>query len=73
MIVNPSDVPDHRETSYPQPFRAVVAGRIRKKLGDAAGLKNFGVNLTTLEPGSASALRHWHEMQDESSTWLRGS
>ncbi|MEM7773389.1 MAG: cupin domain-containing protein [Cyanobacteria bacterium P01_E01_bin.6] len=65
MIVNPSDVPDRVGTGYPEPFRAVVAGRIRKKLGDAVGLNNFGVNLTTLEPGSASAMRHWHEKQDE--------
>ena len=28
-------------------------------------MKNFGVNLTTIKPGSASALRHWHLKQDE--------
>ncbi|MEO1519414.1 MAG: cupin domain-containing protein [Cyanobacteria bacterium J06633_2] len=65
MIVNPLNVPSRSSTNYPVPFRAAVAGRSRKKLGDAAGLKNFGVNLTTLEPGSASALRHWHKKQDE--------
>ena len=65
MIVNPADVPNSIGTGYPEPFRAVVAGRVRKKLGNAAGLTNFGVNLTTLEPGSASALRHWHKKQDE--------
>ena len=25
----------------------------------------FGVNLTRLKPGAASALRHWHEPEDE--------
>src|SRR5215475_13790367 len=25
----------------------------------------FGVNLTRLKPGAASALRHWHEAEDE--------
>jgi len=52
-------------TDYPEPFRRVVAGRARKRLGDAAGLDQFGVNITTLKPGAASALRHWHHKEDE--------
>ena len=42
-----------------------MAGREKRALGDAGGLRNFGVNLTRLDPGAASALRHWHERQDE--------
>ena len=53
------------QTVYPEPFAAVVAGRTKRKLGDAFGLTNFGINLTCLEPGSASALYHWHAVQDE--------
>jgi uncharacterized cupin superfamily protein len=52
-------------TGYPEPFRKVVEGRSRKRLGNAAGLTQFGVNLTTLKPGAASALRHWHAVEDE--------
>ncbi|MFZ3357282.1 MAG: cupin domain-containing protein [Xanthobacteraceae bacterium] len=52
-------------TNYPAPFDRVVVGRERKRLGNAAGLDQFGVNLTTLRPGAASALRHWHENEDE--------
>jgi uncharacterized cupin superfamily protein len=52
-------------TGYPPPFDRVVYGRERKRLGAAAGLDQFGVNLTTLRPGAASALRHWHEQEDE--------
>ncbi len=52
-------------TGYPEPFRKVVQGRSRKRLGNAAGLTQFGVNLTTLKPGAASALRHWHSSEDE--------
>jgi uncharacterized cupin superfamily protein len=52
-------------SDYPELFWKVVAGRSRKRLGDAAGLDQFGVNLTTLKPGAASALRHWHENEDE--------
>jgi len=52
-------------TFYPAPFDRVVQGRQRRRLGNAAGLDQFGVNLTTLGPGAASALRHWHEREDE--------
>jgi uncharacterized cupin superfamily protein len=64
-VIHPQSVPARRTTSYPEPFRPVVAGREKRALGDAAGLRNFGINLTRLDPGGASALRHWHEKQDE--------
>jgi uncharacterized cupin superfamily protein len=50
---------------YPARFAHVVAGRTKRRLGDAFGLRSFGVNLTTLEPGAASALYHAHTVQDE--------
>jgi len=50
---------------YPPPHDKLVAGRSRKRLGDEAGLTQFGVNLTMLTPGAFSSLRHWHESQDE--------
>jgi uncharacterized cupin superfamily protein len=59
-------------TGYPEPFRKVVEGRARKRLGNAAGLTQFGVNLTTLKPGAASALRHWHAAEDEFVYMLAG-
>jgi uncharacterized cupin superfamily protein len=59
-------------TGYPEPFRKVVEGRSRKRLGNAAGLTQFGVNLTTLKPGAASALRHWHTGEDEFVYMLAG-
>lgn len=65
MIIYAEDVPIQRGTNYPDAFKAMVAGRTRQRLGDFAGLKNFGVNLVELEPGSCSALRHWHSHQDE--------
>lgn len=63
--LDPRGVPSQAASGYPEPFRSRVAGRHRKRLGDAAGLKNFGVNLVTLDPGSESSMRHWHEKQDE--------
>jgi len=52
-------------SGYPEPFRQVTVGRERKRLGNAVGLDQFGVNLTTLKPGAASSQRHWHENEDE--------
>ncbi|MGD1855989.1 MAG: cupin domain-containing protein [Leptolyngbyaceae cyanobacterium] len=65
MVIDLSTVPVSQGTGYPPPFRDAVAGRSRQRLGNAAGLTNFGVNLTTLAPGAQSALRHWHSHQDE--------
>jgi uncharacterized cupin superfamily protein len=65
MLIDPEKIPDRKSSNYPEEFKPLVAGRIKKRLGDAAGLKNFGVNLVKLEPGSCSALRHWHTNQDE--------
>ena len=52
-------------TIYPAEFQNVVRGREKAALGNLAGLTQFGVNLTRLKPGAASALRHWHEIEDE--------
>lgn len=50
---------------YPDTFAAMVQGRSKQALGNAAGLTQFGVNLTRLAPGAVSALKHWHENEDE--------
>ena len=52
-------------TGYPEPFRKVTVGRERKRLGNAAGLDQFGVNLSRLKPGAQSSQRHWHANEDE--------
>lgn len=65
MKIDTSTVPIETGTNYPVQFHSAVEGRSRRRVGTAAGLTNFGVNLTTLNPGSQSALRHWHSAQDE--------
>ena len=65
MLINPESVPEQTGSNYPQEFQHLVRGRSRKRLGNAAGLTNFGVNLVTLQPGSYSSVRHWHSKQDE--------
>ena len=52
-------------TLYPTPFDGPCRSRKRLKLGDAAGLRQFGVNLLTLPPGAWSSQRHWHTESDE--------
>ena len=63
--LDPATVTPRIGTDYPPPFDRLVAGRERRRLGDALGLKNFGVNLLRLPPGCASSQRHWHSRQDE--------
>ena len=63
--IDVSKIPVDATSFYPQEFRKAVDGRERQRLGNAAGLTQFGVNLTRLRPGAASALRHWHENEDE--------
>lgn len=63
--IDVAKIPVEAGSSYPQPYHRAVAGRERKRLGNAAGLDQFGVNLTRLKPGAASSLRHWHEQEDE--------
>jgi uncharacterized cupin superfamily protein len=65
--------PPKKNTIYPQPFNDVVSGRTKRKLGDVFALSNFGVNLTQLEPGAASALLHRHATQDEFIYVLEGT
>lgn len=60
-----SVLPVRTGSIYPEPYASMVKGRSSLRLGDAAGLTQFGVNLVTLEPGAMSSLRHWHLAEDE--------
>src|SRR5215831_16847687 len=52
-------------TQYPPPFDEPCRARERTRLGDTAGLTQFGVNLLRLPPGAWSSQRHWHTASDE--------
>ena len=52
-------------SGYPAPFHLACAARARQRLGDAAGLTDFGVNLMRLPPGAWSSQRHWHSADNE--------
>jgi uncharacterized cupin superfamily protein len=64
--------PRAKPSSYPAQFAILMAGRVKRPLGDVFGLSRFGVNLTVLEPGSASSLHHNHSAQDEFIYVLQG-
>ncbi len=63
--LNPLALKVNRGCGYPEPFRSQVLPREKRALGDAAGLTRIGINLTTLAPGAASSMRHWHTREDE--------
>lgn len=57
---------------YPEPYNSQMAGRSSHRLGQAAGLTQFGVNIVYLQPGAAASLRHWHLREDEFAIVLTG-
>jgi len=63
--IDTAKAPANNGTLYPPPFDEPCRARRRIKLGDAAGLTQFGVNLCTLPPGAWSSQRHWHSSEDE--------
>jgi uncharacterized cupin superfamily protein len=71
-LVAAEAAPRLQPSNYPEPFASRMAGRQKRVLGELFGLTNFGVNLTTLQPGAVSALRHAHSRQDEFIYVLQG-
>src|SRR5215469_17473252 len=65
-------IPAQQIASYPKEFASVISGREKQRIGDAVGLTQFGVNITRIRAGTASALRHWHEQEDEFIYMLEG-
>jgi uncharacterized cupin superfamily protein len=57
--------PRIKPSNYPEPFASMMAGRVKRPLGDLFGLQSFGVNHVTLPPGAISALHHRHSVQDK--------
>lgn len=58
---------------YPEPYASQMVGRSSQRLGELAGLTQFGVNIITLPPGAVASLRHWHLREDEFAMVLDGA
>ena len=70
--IHARDVPRPEiQTSYPEPFASLVAGRTKQKLGDIFGLTSFGVNLVRMAPSSTSTVRHHRSACALLLHWLR--
>src|SRR5262245_60138964 len=63
--LDPSKLVPYAVSGYPEPFSSRLLPREKRELGDASGPTKLGVNLTTLWPGAASSMRHWHTHEDE--------
>ena len=64
-VFRPADLSESNASSYPEPFREGQRKRYTRRLGDHAGLKNYGVNLVRVLPDGQSSARHTHSKQDE--------
>jgi len=68
LVSHTDDVPmtTGLPASWKNPLRPeLFAGKHERRLGKTVGITQFGVNQVVLDPGSATALRHWHEAEDE--------
>lgn len=72
-VIDLNAIPRRTGSIYPEPWASQMAGRSSIALGDAGGLTQYGVRITTLEPGAQSSLRHWHLNEDEFVMMLTGT
>jgi uncharacterized cupin superfamily protein len=70
---DPDEIKESNATGYPPPYHTDNLKRFNRRLGDHAGLKNYGVVLTRIVPGGQSAHRHSHSAQDEFVYVLEGT
>lgn len=63
--LDPRSVTALVRSGYPEPYRARVLPREKRRLGDELGLTHVGINHTVLPPGKESSMRHWHTHEDE--------
>jgi len=70
--INIDAAPIRAGSDYPAPYDEPCKDRKRQRLGDMAGLTQFGINLLRLPPGTWSSQRHWHTAEDEFVWVLQG-
>ena len=65
VIKDPMSLEARRATVYPGTLANGFEKRAKRSLTAGLGLTQFGANLTALDPGGMSSLRHWHAREDE--------
>ena len=63
--INPENTDVTIGTTYPQPLDEPCKTRVSRRLSNAGGLTQFGVNHVTLPPGCWASQRHHHSAEDE--------
>ncbi len=63
--IHVSAVAEQVGTRYPAPHGGPCKTRGVRRLAEAVGLTQFGVNMVRLPPGAWSSQRHWHTHEDE--------
>ena len=63
--LDPATLTPRTDSGYPEPYRSRVLPREKRQLGNALGLRQLGINLTSLPPGKESSMRHWHTREEE--------
>jgi uncharacterized cupin superfamily protein len=71
-VVEISELPVRTTTIYPEEMAKAVKGRSNVALGHVFDITQFGVNITTLQPGAWSSHRHAHKFEDELAVALEG-
>jgi uncharacterized cupin superfamily protein len=73
VLHDPLAAPGRRTSIYPAELSQGLDRRYKRALTELLGLTQFGINVTTLEPGGKSSHRHWHEKEDEAIYVVKGS
>jgi uncharacterized cupin superfamily protein len=63
--IDVANAPVRAGSRYPKPYDEPCRNKLRRRLGEVAGLKTLGINLLELEPGAWSSQRHWHTLAEE--------
>lgn len=63
--IHANQVPSRSGSNYPEPYKSRMGDASWLPLSEQFDLTQFGVNLETLAPNAESALRHWHDLEDE--------
>jgi len=67
------DAPSRTGFVHPGPYATMMAGRSSRRLGDLAGLTQFGFSIVTRAPGAVASLRHWHLREGAFAIVLEGA
>ena len=73
QVFKPADVSESNASGYPEPFREGQRKRYNRRLGDHAGLKNYGVNFVRVLPGGSRRRDTRIPSRTSSFTCLRAS